>query len=141
MEEIKVFCMMTQCPVKEKCPRHEFYLKALEESESITILNPKRIHYDEEGCEHRLTPQPQRLAYGFKRLAATIPQGNARNMDWGISFGSESTYFRTKRGERPLTPDEQGIILAHVKASGGDPDVGFDRYEDITVYVKWYPLK
>lgn len=130
------YCTMTECPMKDECIRHSFYLKALNESESFTIMNPTRITCGPEGCEHRLTTRKVHVAYGFKRLAATIPQGNFHHMDWGIHFGSESSYYRAKRGERAFYPDEQRIILAHAKAAGGNPDVGFDRYADVTEYVE-----
>ena len=55
-------------------------------------------------------------------------------MNWGMLFGSESTYYRTKRGERPLTPAQQQAILQQVQKAGGNPSVGFDRYEDVVVY-------
>lgn len=131
-----ISCPLADCPKKDECARHSFYLKALAESESLTILNTTRFEPGPDGCEHFIVPRKERLAYGFRRLADTIPIGNARKMSWGFYFGSESTYFRTKRGERPISPATQASILQHVKAAGGDPSVGFDRYEDTIVYVR-----
>ena len=75
-----VTCPLADCPKKDECARHSFYLKALAESESITVLNTTRFHTGPDGCEHFIVPQKVRLAYGFRRLADTIPTGKARNM-------------------------------------------------------------
>lgn len=130
-----VSCSMTECPKSKDCSRHSFYLQAIAESESLTIINPTKIHYGPNGCEHRLVPMPARLAYGFKRLDSSLPKCNAHGLRTSIRFGSDSTYYRTKRGDRPLYPSEQRAILNCVKALGGNPDLGFDKYQDVTLYV------
>lgn len=129
-------CPMAECPKKDECARHAFYLQALAESDDFTVLNTIRLHPTEDGCPHFIVPRVVRMAYGFKRLAATIPRGNARNMDWIVGQTSDSTFYRYQRGERPIAPYEQQLILREVEAAGGDPSVGFNRYEDVTVYIK-----
>lgn len=129
-------CPMAACAKSTTCVRYANYVKAIAERDSFTILNETRIHPDVNGCPYYLVPKSIRVAYGFTRLYKTIPVGNARNMSWGIRWGSDSTYFRTKRGDRGLSPAEQQSILATVKKYGGNPDVGFDRYQDEVTYVK-----
>lgn len=126
---------MTECPKCKDCSRHSFYLKAIAEEESLTIINPTKLHYGPDGCEHRLVPMQIRLAYGFTRLDSTLPKCNTFGLRSAIHFGSDSTYFRTRRGERPIYPSEQRDILDRVKALGGNPDLGFDSYVDTTTYV------
>lgn len=53
---------------------------------------------------------------------------------WCSIFGSDASYYRTRRGERPITPALQEKILECVRAAGGNPNVGFDRYTTVTVY-------
>lgn len=130
-----ITCSMTECPKCKDCSRHSFYLKAIAEEESLTIINPTKLHYGPDGCEHRLVPMQLRLAYGFTRLDSTLPKCNTFCLRSAIHFGSDSTYFRTRRGERPIYPSEQRAILDRVKALGGNPDLGFDRYVDTTTYV------
>lgn len=136
MNQPIITCPLAECSKKGECARHSLYLKAMAESESLTILNTTRFCSGPEGCEHLLVPRQERVAYGFKKLYTTIPTGNARHMNWGIRFGSDSSYYRAKRGARALSPQEQQTILRHVQQAGGDPTVGFDRYEDVTVYVR-----
>lgn len=127
---------MTACPKCKDCARHSLYLKAIADDESITIINPTKIHYGPDGCEHRLVPVQVRLAYGFKGLDSSLPKCNASGLRTAIHFSSDSSYFRTRRGERPIYPSEQRAILERVKALGGNPDIGFDRYEDIVIHVQ-----
>ena len=133
--QISTCCPMTECPKCKDCSRHSFYLKAIAEDESLTIINPSKLHYGPNGCEHRLVPVQVRLAYGFTRLDSSLPKCNANRLRSAIHFGSDSTYFRTRRGERSLSPQEQRAILDCVEALGGNPDLGFDRYSDTTIYV------
>ena len=128
-------CPLTACPKKDECARHSSYLKALTESQTLTMLNPSKVSFDANGCEHFIIPRQVRIAFGFKRLADTIPTGRARNMQWSFDFGSESSFYRTKRGERPLSPEEQALILHDVQSAGGDPTIGFDRYEEKIIYL------
>ena len=128
-------CQKADCPKKDVCSRYAFYLKAIEESESYNILNANKLQVTEDGCRYLITPSQKRVAYGFKHLYATIPNGNARKVGWGRLFSSDSAYYRVKRGDYPIEPDVQTAILKYVKDAGGDPEVGFDRYEDVTVYT------
>ena len=120
--------------MKDVCSRYAFYLKAIAESESYSVLNVNKLKVTEKGCQYLVTPVQKRLAYGFKHLYATIPTGNARKIGWGRLFSSESAYYRVKRGDYAIEPDVQSAILKYVKEAGGNPEVGFDRYEDVTVY-------
>ena len=127
-------CPKADCPMKDVCSRYAFYLKAIAESESYSVLNVNKLKVTEKGCQYLVTPVQKRLAYGFKHLYATIPTGNARKIGWGRLFSSESAYYRVKRGDYAIEPDVQSAILKYVKEAGGNPEVGFDRYEDVTVY-------
>ena len=51
-------------------------------------------------------------------------------------MGSESTYYRLRRGEYPLDPEMQTQLLEKIKEKGGNPAVGFDRYADEIVFVR-----
>ena len=126
---------MADCPKKNECARYAFYLKALAESESYNVLNTTRLQVGPNGCKHFIVPTQEQWAYGFKRLYATIPLGNARKMSWAGLFRSESAYYRTKRGENPIEPTLQTAILQQIEAAGGKPETGFDRYETVTKYV------
>ena len=129
-------CSIAACPKSGVCYRHLNYQKQMADADFFEVLNPSRQAPDANGCQHYIVETTECWAYGFKRLYATIPTGNAKCISWSVYFGSESTYYRTKRGERPLTPIEQQKILDTVARLGGNPSVGFDRYADQKVYRK-----
>ena len=129
-------CPLAACAKSTTCVRYANYVKAIAESDSFTILNATRIHPDEKGCPYYLVPKSVRVAYGFRKLYNSIPVGNTKYMIWDMRWGSDSTYYRTKRGDRGLSPGEQQSILSTIKKYGGDPNVGFDRYQDEVIYVK-----
>ena len=136
IDSSSICCPLAACPKSGECFRHINYQKQLAEADSYSVINTTRITPDAKGCPHFIVEKTERWAYGFKALYNTIPTGNARNMSWGMYFGSDSTFFRTKRGERPLTPAAQRHILDTIARHGGNPSVGFDRYQDVKVYGK-----
>lgn len=129
-------CPATDCPKKDECARRAFYLNALAKSEAYSVLNTKMLQIGPNGCKHFIVPVQERWAYGFKQLYATIPVGKARKISWEKIFSSDSAYYRTKRGEKVISPSEQTAILQFIEDAGGNPEAGFDRYEDVTVYKK-----
>lgn len=129
-------CVADSCPLKNNCARYANHQRQLAESEVITIINPTKITITENGCQHRLTESSQCYAFGFKNLAGTIPSATARILHSKSELGSRSNYYRYYRGEKGLSPSEQQRFLNVIKELGGNPEVGFDRYEDIIIYVK-----
>ena len=129
-------CPLSACKKSGECARYENYLKAKAEKMEFLTLNADMVSHGDDGCEHRLVRRVVRMAYGFKKLYDSIPKGNADYFWAKTHFGSESTYYRYKRGEYPLEPERQQKLLEQVKKRGGNPSVGFDRYADETVLVK-----
>lgn len=129
-------CTFSTCAIKDKCVRYANYLSQLQESDTLSILNPHKVEQTDEGCPHYLVKTVQRFAYGFKALSGSIPSANAGWLMYKSHLGGKSTYYRYYRGERSLSPTEQQRFLSVVKELGGNPDIGFDRYQDQTVYVK-----
>ena len=129
-------CPLSACKKSGECVRYEIYLKAKAEEMEFLTLNTDMVSHGDDGCEHRLVRKVVRMAYGFKKLYDSIPKGNADYFWAKTHFGSESTYYRYKRGEYPLEPDRQQQLLALVRNHGGNTAVGFDRYADVIVLVK-----
>ena len=127
-------CINAACPKSAECARYANYLKALDEAEVFEVLNPNRCHTDKQECQHLLHAHTELWAYGFCKLYATVPVGNLDALNLTSLFSSESTYFRTKRGDRPLNLTEQAAILEAIGRCGGNPSVGFDHYAEQTVY-------
>lgn len=132
----KATCPLSACKKSGECVRYENYLKAKAEELSYIILNTDMVSHDDDGCGHRLVRKVVRMAYGFRKLYNSIPKGNAEFFWTKARLGSESNYYRFKRGEYPLDPDRQQQLLELVRKHGGNTAVGFDRYADETVLVR-----
>ena len=131
-----ICCPLATCTKCHACFRHLNYQKQLSEADHYSVLNTHRHTLTGDACPHFIVERTERWAYGFKSLYASIPLGNAHAADFIQLFPSESSYFRSKRGDRPLSPDLQCQILALVAQAGGNPTIPFDRYQDETVYAE-----
>lgn len=48
---------------------------------------------------------------------------------------NETSWYRAKRGDLLLTPDEQQLLLEAFRENGADMSVGFDGYVEMEVYI------
>ncbi len=129
-------CPLASCKKSSTCIRYAAYLKAQAEKESFCILNTSKFTTSDEGCENYLTPVKQRMARGFKAIYETLPKCNSHYFWTCVSFMNETSWYRAKRGDLLLTPDEQEELLAAFRENGADMSVGFDGYVEKEVFIK-----
>lgn len=129
-------CPLAACKKSGNCIRYANFLKAKANEDSYSVLNTDRITHDEQGCNHRLVSKIIQHAYGFTKLYNALSIGNRRYFSTYGIFGSESSYYRAKRGDKALMPSEQQKLLERFGRLGVDTSIGFDRYCDVTIYVK-----
>ena len=129
-------CPLASCKKSSTCIRYAAYLKAQAEEESFCILNTSKFTTSDEDCEHYLTPVKQRMAHGFKAIYETLPKCNSHYFWSCVSFMNETSWYRAKRGDLLLTPDEQEELLAAFRENGADMSVGFDGYVEKEVFIK-----
>ena len=129
-------CPLASCKKSNTCIRYAAYLKAQAEKESFTILNTSKFTTSDTGCDHYLTPVKQRMARGFRALYETLPKCNSHYFWTCVSFMNETSWYRAKRGDLLLTPNEQEILLAAFRENGADMSVGFDGYVEKEVFLK-----
>lgn len=129
-------CPLAACKKSDTCVRFAAYLKAQADKESFHILNTSRFTPSDAGCENYLIAVKQRMARGFCRLYATLPNCNSHYFWKYVSFMNETSWYRAKRGDLLLSPEEQQILLAAFREKGADVSVGFDEYVEKEVYEK-----
>ena len=129
-------CPLASCKKSNSCIRHSAYLKAQAEKESFNILNTNKFTPTDTGCGNYLTPVKQRMASGFCRLYETLPKCNCHYFWTHTSFMNETSWYRAKRGDLLLTPDEQEALLEAFREHGADVGVGFDGYVEKEVFMK-----
>ena len=129
-------CPLASCKKSSTCIRYAAYLKAQAEKESYSILNTSKFTTTEAGCENYLTPVKQRMARGFKAIYETLPKRNCHYFWTHTSFMNETSWYRAKRGDLLLTPEEQEALLAAFRVNGADMSIGFDGYVEKEVFMK-----
>lgn len=133
---LSAVCPLASCTMSGKCIRYLGYQKVLATETSYTVLNTRLFSPTENSCPYQLVEKKVRVAYGFKRLCGTVPSRNQKLLWAGSGFGSESTYYRYRRGMFGLSPVQQKKVLRYLEENGADISVGFDRYQIETVYEK-----
>lgn len=124
-------CINNECKMAASCTRNVVYQNLSEDIDTITILNPRSELMTSEECPKYHEFRLVRNAYGFKALYKTIPVGKAEFFWTKIKgIGSESTYYRMKRGQIAISPELQEQILALAKECGAPDGVEFDEYRD-----------
>ena len=129
-------CPLASCKKSSTCIRHAAYIKAQAEKDIYDILNTSKFTTSDAGCKHYLTPVKLRMARGFKTIYETLPKCNSHYFWTRTFFASETSWYRAKRGDLLLTPDEQNILLEAFRAHGADISVGFDGYVEKEVFIK-----
>ena len=132
--------LSTVCPLKARkksgeCVRYANFLKASAEQEEYSTINPECVRHGDNGCGHWLVERKVKVAYGFKKLYDSLPVGNSKLFWTEAGFGSESTYYRYKKGKYGLDAQQQATLLEIFRRNGADVSVGFDRYQMESVFV------
>lgn len=128
-------CPLASCKKSSTCIRYAAYLKAQAEEESFNILNTSKFTTSDAGCKNYLTPVKQRMARGFCAIYETLPKRNSHYFWSCVPFMNETSWYRAKRGDLLLTPDEQQLLLEAFRENGADMSVGFDGYAEMEVYI------
>lgn len=121
-------CLQHDCPVADKCLRHEAYVKmAGPVRPQITIINPAATRPGLE-CEGFQDAAPVRIAYGMKSALAALPHGNvAAARSELIALFGERTFYKKRNGERALSPAEQEAVTEILVRYGAEAPLHFDR--------------
>ena len=128
-------CPLTTCKLNAVCQR-SINFQEEKNDDFYSILNPEKIQPGENGCPHLLVKKPVTVAYGFKKLYTTLPECKTHyTQKYFPMFKSDSSYYRAKRGETELFPQDQEEILKIFAQLGADTKVGFDKYGEGYIFI------
>lgn len=121
-------CFQDACPLHEECQR---WLAGSYAPKKMTV-RPCVIAPSVEltgTCRYYVNPEPVTLAYGFNDLFSHVRRNEYEPMQRALYaiFGSESSYYRCKRGQRAITPQEQRAIQNLFSKYGYADAVVFNR--------------
>ena len=122
-------CARTECPKAKECLRHVALTEC--EDAQVTIFNPKFLETSENGCKHYTSTQKVRYAKGMKKVMGELPYKIHERAVTALSLHfSERSYYRIRKGERPLSPDEQKAVRQIIARLGFSEEWDFDAYEE-----------
>ena len=128
-------CIFEECPMAETC-LHLLALKKLQKKETyLRLINPKRCAQDDT-CKYYRDSRKVTYAFGFTNFQKKMyPAQYQIFMRTLIKKFGRNPYFERRRGETPLPPKEQEIVLAALRKAGIKEDMAFDHYqEQINLY-------
>ena len=101
----------------------------------LRLLNPTLCTRDE-ACPYFRDSAPVTYARGFTGMQSRMfPAQYQQFMSILMSHFGRNPYFERRRGEFPLSPKEQRIVLNALRRVGVTEELKFDHYEES---VNWY---
>lgn len=130
-------CSRTACPHSQKCARHQAYLWRMEHDDTVEIISPSRLPSGDEECPHFLVKRRIKVGYGFEAMYDTVPTKNSHYFFNRIGM-KQRRYYYYKGGDSkyPIYGELAELICRCIAEAGGDPSVGFDRYQTEEHLVK-----
>lgn len=120
-------CTKSECPKAGECLR---YIALTEcDDAQITILNPKYLETSENGCKHYAPARKVLYAKGMKKVMGVLPYNLHERAATALSLHfSERSYYRIRKGERLLSPNEQKAVRQIIARLGFTGEWDFDAY-------------
>lgn len=93
--------------------------------------------YRNGSCQHFKAIRTIRAAYGFDTLFREVKHKDISTLRDLMKdyLGGHGTYYRYKRGERLLTPEQQQWVLDLFARYGYKVGLGFDHYVDVVDFT------
>ncbi len=128
-------CEHSSCPMATTCLRQAAYSAKIEQDELyLRLINPNRCSKNED-CIYYRDKKPVVFARGFTNFQKRMyPQQYEQFMSTLILHFGRNPYFKRRRGDILLPPQEQKTIRQMLEKVGADPKMDFDKYEE---HINW----
>ena len=124
-------CLNRQCPKASTCLRQLVEEHIPDDVQYWSIISPKHLNKLSGDCPYYRSSTKVRFAKGFISILEELPHKQMRTViNHLISFFNRRTYYRTRKGERPLSPAEQQSVMGIIKNCGITNPLEFDTYYD-----------
>ena len=129
-------CLQDACPMADSCLRQLAYRRHEELGTFLNLINPSKCSQRAD-CPYYVSNQPVRFAKGFVNIQKLMyPEQYAKFMTLLICHFGRNQYFKRRRGEIVLPPEEQEVIQMALEKVGVTQPMEFDEY--ITA-INWIP--
>ena len=117
------------------CLRHIAYTMMMEQKEEyLRLINPSRCSKDE-SCIYYRDKKPVIFARGFTNFQKHMfPQQYDQFMTTLCFHFGRNQYFKRRRGDIHISPEEQEVIRQMLEKVGADSKMEFDNYEE---HINW----
>ena len=128
-------CEHSSCPMAANCLHQVAYSMMMEQNEEyVRLINPTRCRKDE-ACTYYRDKKPVIFARGFTNFQKRMyPQQYDQFMTTLILHFGRNQYFKRRRGDILLPPEEQEVIRLMLEKVGADSKMDFDKYEE---HINW----
>ena len=122
-------CLNRQCLKANICLRQLAEQSVPENIQHWVIISPKRLATVTGNCPYYRSNNKIRYAKGFIGILDHIPHKQMQIVvSYQMSYLGRRTYYRSRKGERLLTPSEQQQVLIILQNSGVTHPQEFDSY-------------
>ena len=122
-------CLNERCPQADGCLRQLSVASMPAEKDCWSII--KRLATIKGDCPFFRSSRKVRYAKGFMNILDNLPYNQRRSIIVSlIAYFGQRTYYRSRKGERLLTPDEQQAVLNIIKRHNATTSQEFDGYEE-----------
>ena len=128
-------CEHSSCPTAATCLHQVAYSILMEHKEEyLRLINPARCSKDET-CTYYRDKKPMIFARGFTNFQKRMyPQQYDQFMTTLCLHFGRNQYFKRRRGDILLPPEEQEVIRLMLEKVGADSKMDFDKYEE---HINW----
>ncbi|MBR6482127.1 MAG: hypothetical protein IKT26_02720 [Bacteroidaceae bacterium] len=125
-------CLQADCPAADQCLRNLMGRAVSEKAIVMTVINPKNLKPElGTSCPYFHSTQPMRMARGFTKALDNVRHGEVKKIVAELSqLFDERLYYRFRKGERLINPQQQAIIAEVLTRHGASQPVEFDSYEE-----------
>ena len=127
-------CEHSSCPMAATCLHQTAYSTLLEHADFLRLINPTRCCKNE-ACTYYRDKKPVIFARGFTNFQKRMyPQQYDQFMTTLILHFGRNQYFKRRRGDILIPPEEQEVIRLMLEKVGADSKMDFDKYEE---HINW----
>ncbi len=125
-------CLHADCGVAGECIFQQAFRQMGQAGKYLRLVNPSLCSRDE-GCTFYARSRPVRLARGFRHMQEhMLPRQYSQFMTTLILHFGRNQYFKRRRGDILLSPEDQEAVRTVLRRVGADPSMDFDGYvEDL----------
>lgn len=123
-------CLHADCKIASECLFQQAFRQQGQTGKYLRLVNPSLCSRDE-GCTFYAGSKPMRYARGFRHMQEhMLPRQYNKFMTTLILHFGRNQYFKRRRGDILLTPQDQEAVRIVLERVGADSTMDFDSYEE-----------